>query len=460
MKREKKKAAGPLAGILMIVIGIIVLWNNEGNNVRNIKTIEEARGALVNVSSDKVDSANEGKLVSTNGKMEIADEYLIDSTFNVQSPKTAKLVRVIEMYQWVEKKHEDDEGYVTYEYVKEWLTEIEDSSRFNDTTKDNPSSMPYPKEEFYATNVTLGAFTLSDAQKALLDTSAMVSLSETVSLPDGYYKVNNYIASVENLTNAKVGDVRISFKYNDDKEISVLAKQSGSSFLPYISKQNKEMFEVRKGIMTGEEIIDAVEAENNILKWVLRFLGVILNMAGFAALLSPIAFLVKWIPLLGKGIAKVIGWIGGLIGFIVSMLIIAIAWLFYRPLISIILFVLIGGAIFLITKLIKKSRGMEDPAQAAVAGVPGMTMAMPTGDVQQQVQPQVVMQPQQMMPQQPVAQPQMMPQQPVMQPQPVAQPQMAPQQPMMQQQPVVQPQTIPQQPQDSMNILGQNNNQQ
>ena len=107
MKREKKKAAGPLAGILMIVIGIIVLWNNEGNNVRNIKTIEEARGALVNVSSDKIDSANEGKLVSTNGKMEIADEYLIDSTFNVQSPKTAKLVRVVEMLQWVEKEHED-----------------------------------------------------------------------------------------------------------------------------------------------------------------------------------------------------------------------------------------------------------------------------------------------------------------------------------------------------------------
>ena len=77
MVREKKKSAGPLTGLLMIVIGIVMLWLNESNNVKNIKTIEEARGALINISSDKVDSANEGKLVSTNGKLVVEDEYLV-----------------------------------------------------------------------------------------------------------------------------------------------------------------------------------------------------------------------------------------------------------------------------------------------------------------------------------------------------------------------------------------------
>ena len=68
MKRVGNAFKGILGGFILIVIGVILLWWNEGNNVRNIKTIEEARGALVNVSSDKVDSANEGKLVSTNKK--------------------------------------------------------------------------------------------------------------------------------------------------------------------------------------------------------------------------------------------------------------------------------------------------------------------------------------------------------------------------------------------------------
>ena len=92
------------------------------------------------------------------------------------------------------------------------------------------------------------------------------------------------------------------------------------------------------------------------------------------------------------------------------------------------------------------TKAKEEPqpvVQAAVAGVPGMTMAMPTGGVAQPAQPQVMQQ--QMKPQQPMAQPQMMPQQPVMQTQPVAQPQMMPQQPVMQPtQPVAQPQMMQQ----------------
>ena len=99
------------------------------------------------------------------------------------------------------------------------------------------------------------------------------------------------------------------------------------------------------------------------------------------------------------------------------------------------------------------TKAKEEPqpvVQAAVAGVPGMTMAMPTGGVAQPAQPQVVM-PNSGMPQQPVMQPQMAPQAQVMQQpvmgQPMAQPQMMPQQPAMQPtQPVAQPQMMPQQP--------------
>lgn len=350
----------------MIVIGIGLLWWNEGNDVKNIKTIEEAKSVLVNVSSEKVESNNEGKLVSTNGKMVVEDEYLMDSTFNLQSPKTAKLIRVVEMLQWVEKEEEDSDDYVTYTYEKKWLSEIEDSDSFSDTTKVNPSTMPYESEVFFADNVSLGAFTINDRQKAMLDTSATVTLGDTVSIPDGYYKVDNYIASVSDLSSADVGAIRISFKYNNDKEISVLGKQTGSTITSYTSKQGKTLFSVESGILTGEEIIDVVEQENNILKWIFRVLGVICNMAGFAALLSPIAFLVKWIPLLGNGIAKFIKGIGSLVGLAVSFVVIAIAWIFFRPLIGILLLAGVVGIVFLIIMLIKKSRAVPTAEQAGM----------------------------------------------------------------------------------------------
>lgn len=478
MKREKKKAAGPFTGILFIIIGIGLLWWNEGNDVKNIKTIEEARSVLVNVSADKVDSANDGKLVSTNGKLVIADEYLLDSTFNLQSPKTAKLVRVVEMLQWVEDEEEDDDGYVTYTYEKKWLTEIEDSDTFSDRTKVNPSTMPYSSEKFYANDVSLGAFTLSDAQKEMLDTGATVTLSDTISIPVGYYKTGNYISSVSDLGNADVGDVRISFKYNNDKEISVLGKQNGSSFTPYTSEQGKTLFRVESGILTGEEIIDVVEAENNIFKWVLRLFGVVFNMAGFAALLSPVAFLVKWIPFLGKGIAKFIKAIGALVGLAVSLVVIALAWIFFRPLIGILLLAGVAGVVFLIIMLIKKSRSSDGPDQPGVAqpvqpqmmgqqpmmGQPVVQQPLQPGMPQQPVVPAAPVQPQ--MGQQPMMQ---QPVQPQVVQQPVMQPQMMPQQPvnpleqqqLQAQQMAAQQQMVQQQPQqDPMSIFGQNNNQQ
>ncbi len=92
------------------------------------------------------------------------------------------------------------------------------------------------------------------------------------------------------------------------------------------------------------------------------------------------------------------------------------------------------------------NKAKEEPqpvAQAAVAGVPGMTMQVPQGQAPMQQQPQVVMG----QPGMPIQQQPMMPQQPVMQPQ--VQPQVAPQ-PMMNQsvmnQPVMQPQAPVQQP--------------
>ena len=64
MEKIKNAIGGVVGGFICIIIGIVLLWWNEGNDVKNIKTIEEARGSLVNVSSESVDSSNEGKLVS------------------------------------------------------------------------------------------------------------------------------------------------------------------------------------------------------------------------------------------------------------------------------------------------------------------------------------------------------------------------------------------------------------
>jgi hypothetical protein len=241
------------------------------------------------------------------------------------------------------------------------------------------------------------------------------------------------------MSNPKVGDVRVSFKYNTDTEITVLAMQKGDSFANFESEQDKILNELKSGLLTGEEMIDVVETENNILKWVLRIFGVALVTGGFTALLTPILMVVSIIPLIGDGIAWILKAIAGLIGFAVSMLIISLAWIVFRPLLGICLLAVVVGSIVLVVVLIKKGR-----AKAAL-------------NQQQQVAQGVV-------PQAVVGQ-QLINQQPMMQ-QNVVQPNV-PVQPMVQsvpvQQPVVQPQIVPQQvsvQQPVVGQVGQNNNQQ
>ena len=72
--------------------------------------------------------------------------------------------------------------------------------------------------------------------------------------------------------------------------------QKGNSFADFKSKQGKVLKELRSGALTGEEMIDVVETQNNILKWVLRLVGVLLVTGGFAGLLTPILMVLSIIP--------------------------------------------------------------------------------------------------------------------------------------------------------------------
>ena len=49
MKRVGNSFKGVLGGIIAIIIGVVVLWWNEGNNVRNLKTTAEMEKSFIDV---------------------------------------------------------------------------------------------------------------------------------------------------------------------------------------------------------------------------------------------------------------------------------------------------------------------------------------------------------------------------------------------------------------------------
>ena len=129
MKKIGDSFKGILGGFVFILIGIGVLWWNEGNNVKNIKTTAEMEKIVIDVSSETIDKNNEGKLIATKGKL-LNQETMNDETFKV-SIKTPKLVRTVEVYQWEEEENTDENDNKTYSYNKVWSSSLIDSSKFN-----------------------------------------------------------------------------------------------------------------------------------------------------------------------------------------------------------------------------------------------------------------------------------------------------------------------------------------
>ena len=194
MKKMKNSFSGVLFGIVFIIVGTILLFWNESNNVKNLKTVKEIDDQAIFVDSTNIASENENKLIVTNGNLNVADDIVSDSVFNV-GIKTAKLERVVEMYQWKEESSEDNNDNKTYSYSKEWATSINDSSTFHDSRYSNPTSMPYVSETFVANNVSVGEFNLTTEQKKSMSVNETLNMLNISNIPQGFNKTEKYITN-------------------------------------------------------------------------------------------------------------------------------------------------------------------------------------------------------------------------------------------------------------------------
>lgn len=111
-----------------------------------------------------------------------------------------------------------------------------------------------------------------------------------------------------------------------------------------------------RGNLTADEMWAAEESKNTMIRWILRIVGFFLMFGGFAAILKPLAVAGSVIPLLGKIVGFGTSLIAGVLSFSISLIVIAIAWIFYRPLLGILLLVVAVGGFFVIKKYLFKSK--------------------------------------------------------------------------------------------------------
>jgi Transmembrane protein 43 len=360
---------GIIIGLLLFVIAFPLLFWNEGRAVKMHKSLEEGANNVVSVANDSVDATNQDKLVHITGKADTSD-VLADTTFNV-SETAIKLERIVEMYQWEEEtSSETSKNYggssdteTTYSYDKTWSDDLINSSSFEfPTDHTNPSAMPYEGQELYADDVKIGAFILSPALIKRIGGETKLPLTddnmEALSNDDVWEaNIQSGILYIGDPASPEVGDVRVSFEITKPATVSIVSQQSNNTFVPYQAKAGASVELLEMGSIGAEEMFQNAIQANKVMTWILRILGIFLMFVGLAMMLKPLSVLGDVIPFLGSAIGMGTSLLAGLLAIVFSFITIAIAWFFYRPLLSVVLIAIATAAITVIITMMKKNKG-------------------------------------------------------------------------------------------------------
>jgi hypothetical protein len=336
---------GVIVGILFIPGSILLLSWNEANSVATARSLAEGAKTVIDISAEKMDPANDGKLVHVTGDA-VTTAGVSDPIFEI-SAVALTLHRNVEMYQWKETESSEEkknlggstETVTTYKYEKDWSGGVIDSSKFKHPQDHaNPESMIADSCTFTAGDVTLGAFKLP---KLLVE--EMSGEEPITPTAEDFAKLPESLKSKAQLTAsglyfgkdpaaAAIGDQRVSFEVLKPGVFSILARQSGGTFEPYSTKAGKEIERVEPGTVSAAAMFQHAQSENAIITWVLRLVGFVLMFIGFGMIFKPLSVLGDVVPFIGSIIGAGTGLAALLLALGGTFLTIAIAWLAVRPL--------------------------------------------------------------------------------------------------------------------------------
>ena len=269
-----KKVIKYIIGVLLIVSSVIIICYSGYKTIKVLMNRSNLNNKINEVKSTIVDKNNNDKLVFMNGYL-ILNKDLEDREFNV-SVRTSKLERIVEVYKYKENR-EDDE---TYSYETDWYSELIDSNNFKNSEYKNPSSIKYKSKTYY-NDTYLGAFKLNNKEiNELGCNSRYLDLDSKFASKNGFKISNQYYTTSKDIDFPEVGDIRISFRYNNSNSASVIAKQSNNMFEDY-KLNNTLINKIYNEKLTKEEVIDNIYPLKIVLYVTMIVLSLMLSIVGF-----------------------------------------------------------------------------------------------------------------------------------------------------------------------------------
>lgn len=419
------------SGFLMFIAGTVLLFWNEGRAIKTERAIEGADAIRVEMPApEKIDPAMEGKVVHSTANA-VSHDMLKDGMYPVAGNLTM-LDRNVEYLQYEETRHEEkhdkvgggEETVVTYTYDLRWCNDPVNSSGFHDPQYRGINEVPgMPKIEdkkTYAENVTFGAYRLPNffiekvgtatPIEPATDADGLVSMLTMDSVPPSEADYNAYVQAMlkaqENLPEehqsgnvlmygdgVSVGSVRVTFtSIKPVNEVSIIAKVIGDTFGEYQHDNGYSFSRIENGAVPAEVMVQNAKDENTMLTWALRIVGILLVVGGLKGIFNFLVIIFKFIPFLATIMNFGVGLICWVVGIAWSLIVIAVGWLFYRPVLGISLIAIAVGLLVWLAMRGKnktpESGSPNDPNDPAGGQQPPMGQQPLMGQQQPQPQPQ------------------------------------------------------------------------
>ena len=316
-----------------------------------------------------------------------------------------------------------------YTYEKGWSSSLIDSTEFKEQGHNNPAAFPFESETWLATDVKLGAFTLQKDMIRRIGGEQTYAFPPEYKLPSSIKGIlqNNRIyipaapvaqpaapapaapaaqpaapAPAAQATPAPapaaqpaapaaqaqpaapapaatpaapaqqvmpapaIGDIRITYTQILPHDLSIVAGQTKDTFCAF-PVNGDTISLMANSIQTPELMFKNAQSANARLTWLIRIGGFLLMLIGLSMIFRPLSVLADVIPVLGNIVGAGATMVSWLIALPCTLITIAIAWLFYRPVVGIILLVIAGAGIVLLLKNIRKKKTAAQAAKPAPA---------------------------------------------------------------------------------------------
>jgi len=374
-QRLKNSGKGILTGIVMFIVGTGLLWWNEGRTVKQTRALNQTEKVCVELNVASVDPAFEGKTVHATATA-ATDEVLTDDLYGA-SVNAIAISRTAEYYQWVERSKSEtkdkigggQETVTTYTYEKEWVGSPINSGNFHDPEYQGKNSVRIEVQDGgkSAANVSFGAYRLSPRMISSFSCNEPMDLS-AVRVDSTVASINGNVIYYGDSASPQIGDVRVTFrKAPASAEVSIVADVIGDTFTDHVAKNGNHVQLINMGAKSADEMFEAAHQSNKILCWILRIVGILLVVFGLKGIVGIVIAILKVLPFLANIVNVGTSLICWVVGLVWSFLIIAIAWIAYRPVIAIIMLAAIAALVYFLVKKSKAAKAAapaEEPAPA------------------------------------------------------------------------------------------------